>query len=118
MYGNSEFPMSLSTSLVTPHRRAVAVAVAVAVAGHQIQFTGEWRLEGGSRVPVLYNVDNTGTQHPAVSSCRLIEVIRTPGGDLELQPITMSGPELESNLHWADYIVIVGYFLAVLAVKL
>ena len=29
----------------------------------------------------------------------------------------MSGVEEESNLHWADYIVIVGYFLAVLAVK-
>ena len=29
---------------------------------------------------------------------------------------TMSGAEEESNLHWADYVVIVGYFLAVLAV--
>ena len=45
-------------------------------------------------------------------------MITTPGGDLELQSITMSGTEEESNLHWADYIVIVGYFLAVLAVKL
>ena len=26
--------------------------------------------------------------------------------------------EEDSNLHWADYVVIVGYFLAVLAVKL
>ena len=38
-------------------------------------------------------------------------------GDLELEAITMAGTEKESNLHWADYVVIVGYFLAVLAVK-
>ena len=40
-----------------------------------------------------------------------------PDGDLELEAITMAGTEEESNLHWADYVVIVGYFLAVLAVK-
>ena len=39
------------------------------------------------------------------------------GGDLELQPSTMSGVVEESNLHWADYVVIVGYFMAVLAVN-